>query len=106
MLGDLLICEDEKIPCDKSVKAHHPLFPHIFKIYQPPYETRELLVPIFKKGRLIYNPPPLREIQERTRESLKTLDEACKRLENPHEYKVSLSEKLYALKLQLLLKHQ
>ncbi|MDP1629135.1 MAG: nicotinate phosphoribosyltransferase [bacterium] len=106
MLGDLLICEDEEIPRDKTVKAHHPLFPHIFKTYQPPYETRELLTPIFKKGKLVYQPPSLKEIQERTLESLDSLDESCKRFVNPHEYKVSLSEKLFALKLNLLLKHQ
>ncbi|WP_218814647.1 nicotinate phosphoribosyltransferase [Rickettsiella endosymbiont of Dermanyssus gallinae] len=65
---------------------------------------RELMQPIFRKGQLVYKRPSLKMTQEKTKSELKQFDETIRRLLNPHQYPVGLEEKLYELKLQLILK--
>ena len=67
------------------------------------YEKRELLVKIFEKGKLVYNPPALKECSEKRRKELDRFWDEYKRLSNPHIYKVDLSDGLYELKQALLL---
>ena len=45
---------------------------------------------------------PLIDVQERVRRGLESLDQSYKRLLNPHIYKVSITERLRALKLELI----
>lgn len=66
------------------------------------YEIRELLVPIFKKGVCVYEAPDLMEIQAYCSKELDTLWEESKRLINPTEVHVDLSNSLYDLKKSLL----
>ena len=66
------------------------------------YSLRELLVPIFRSGNLVYRSPSLKTISAYAREELDTFWDEYKRLNRPHRYKVDLSQKLYDLKLQLL----
>lgn len=67
------------------------------------YIVRELQVPIFENGKLIYKEPTLKEKREYCLNEMKTLYEEVKRLLNPHEYYVDLSEKLLELKKNLIL---
>ena len=64
--------------------------------------ARELLVPIFEKGELVYDLPSLEEIRAYCAAQVATLWTEVKRFENPHGYYVDLSEKLMALKDRLL----
>ena len=64
--------------------------------------ARELLVPIFEKGELVYDLPSLEEIRAYCAAQVATLWAEVKRFENPHGYYVDLSEKLMALKDRLL----
>ncbi|MDY3954727.1 MAG: hypothetical protein SOY83_04500, partial [Anaerovoracaceae bacterium] len=66
------------------------------------YTVKELQVPIFKGGELVYELPDIKEIQQYCREQEKTLYEEVLRFENPHEYYVDLSEKLWTLKRSML----
>lgn len=66
------------------------------------FSTRELLIPVFRKGKRVYEPPALTEIQKYSQLELGTLWAEVKRLSNPHRYIVDLSSKLYELKLSLL----
>ncbi|MHB1654257.1 MAG: nicotinate phosphoribosyltransferase [Desulfitobacteriaceae bacterium] len=66
------------------------------------FQTRELLVPVFRQGKKVYRQPALPEIQEYARRELKTLWAEVKRLSNPHRYIVDLSANLYDLKQKLL----
>ena len=66
------------------------------------YRVRELLVPIFRKGRRVYDSPPLLEIQKYAKRELDTLWDEYKRIKKPHIYKVDFSERLYNLKNKLL----
>jgi len=62
----------------------------------------DLLVPVFRAGGLVYDPPPLPSIQERTKAQLSALDATVKRLQNPHEYPAGLELGLHERKLALM----
>ena len=62
----------------------------------------ELQVPIFKKGKCVYKSPDLKEIRAYCEEQLDKIWDEVKRFENPHEYYVDLSEKLWNIKYKLL----
>ncbi|MDO4861673.1 MAG: nicotinate phosphoribosyltransferase [Eubacteriales bacterium] len=66
------------------------------------FVARELLVPIFEKGELVYDLPALPEIKAHCEKEVASLWPEVRRFENPHGYYVDLSEKLMALKDRLL----
>ena len=66
------------------------------------YTARELLVPIFRDGELVYDRPALPEIRAYAHAQLDTLWDAVKRFDNPHNYYVDLSPKLWTLKNEML----
>lgn len=66
------------------------------------YTVRELLVPIFKDGKRVYELPTLEEIRTYCGEQVDALWDEVKRFENPHNYYVDLSQKLWNLKNTLL----
>lgn len=70
------------------------------------YYVKELQEKIFENGKLIYKSPTLREIAQYSKQQLETIWEEVKRLENPQQYYVDLSQKLYDLKTELLHKKQ
>src|SRR5258708_13206716 len=53
-------------------------------------ETEDLLVPVFRGGRLIYTQPTLASIRQRAQQQLALFHPSTKRLLNPHENPVSL----------------
>jgi len=57
-------------------------------------ESRELLVPIFRGGELVYDVPSLAESRDLARRELESLDPAIRRLKNPHRYPVGLETRL------------
>ena len=66
------------------------------------YTARELLVPVFLGGELVYDCPPLPKIRENCAASLDTLWDEVRRFDNPHTYYVDLSQKLWDIKHELL----
>lgn len=66
------------------------------------YTIRELLVPIFIKGKCVYESPSVMEIREYCAKELETLWDEARRLVNPHDVYVDLSNELYQLKIKLL----
>ena len=64
----------------------------------------DLLIPIFRNGRLVYDLPPLPKIKARAQEELKGFHTGIKRFVNPHQYPVGLEKSLYALKTDLILR--
>jgi len=102
MRGDLIVSEEEELPAAKPIRAFHPILPHVSKTYPEQFRREEILVPVFRDGRLVYSLPKLPEIQKNTLENLKTLRAEHKRLQNPHLYHVSLGEKLFREKQELL----
>jgi len=63
---------------------------------------RELLAPIFQKGECVYTSPSVMEIRDYCAQEQDTLWEETRRLTNPHEVYVDLSDKLFRIKSGLL----
>ena len=66
------------------------------------FTIRELLVPIFKNGELVYKLPGIEHVKSYCSEQVDLLWDEVKRFENPHTYYVDLSKKLWDIKWQLL----
>ncbi|MGN1114725.1 MAG: nicotinate phosphoribosyltransferase [Oscillospiraceae bacterium] len=66
------------------------------------FHAKEMQIPIFKGGNLVYDKPSYDEICKYCKEQVDTLWDEIKRFENPHTYYVDLSEKLWNIKNQLL----
>jgi len=60
------------------------------------YVKEPLLQKVMVNGRRVKNPESLSEILKYSRERLEKLPEEYKRFDNPHIYKVGISEKLRA----------
>jgi len=102
MRGDVITFEDENFWQGQPVKAFHPMLSHISKTYPGHFRREEILIPIIKDGKLAYPLPALKEIQQKTLKSLSGLRPEHKRLQNPHIYHVSLGEKLFQKKQELI----
>lgn len=68
------------------------------------YILRPLQEPVYRNGELVYPRRSLKEIQNYCKQQVDTLWESVKRFENPHNYYVDLSRKLWDLKQELLLR--
>lgn len=66
------------------------------------FTAKELHVPIFRKGKQVYQSPPIEQIQTYCLAQVDALWEEVKRFENPHNYYVDLSQKLWNLKKEML----
>ena len=66
------------------------------------FTARELQVPIFRGGRLVYQKPALDDIRAYCADQLTTLWPEVLRFDYPHNYYVDLSDKLLKIKLDLL----
>ena len=66
------------------------------------FEAKELQVPVFQQGKLVYDCPTLEEIRTYCLEQVDKLWDEVKRFDNPHSYYVDLSQKLWDVKYGLL----
>ena len=73
------------------------------KVYD--FTARELQVPIFQNGKLVYQLPTLEQIRDYCAQQVETLWDEVKRFDNPQTYYVDLSQKLWDIKYGLLKKN-
>ncbi len=66
-----------------------------------PFE--ELLVPVYRDERVVYESPALEQSRERTRQQLASFHAGVKRFENPHRYPAGLELGLHKRREQLIL---
>ena len=66
------------------------------------FTAKELQVPIFKNGELVYAKPSLDDIRKYCAEQLDTLWDEVKRFDYPHNYYVDLSNLLWSIRFDLL----
>lgn len=104
--ADLLTVHDEIIDESQPYELFDPA--HVWKRKtMENYALRELLVPIFVKGECVYESPSVSETKENCRRELESMWDEVLRFENPHNYYVDLSQKLWDEKHALLKKrHQ
>ena len=100
-IADYLCLHDEVVDDSQDLEIFDPQATWKRKnIYN--FTAKELLVPIFKNGELVYDMPSLPDIQKYCAAQVDTLWDEVKRFDNPHTYYVDLSQKLWDIKYALL----
>lgn len=100
-IADQLCVHDETIDETKPLTIFDPDFTWKKKRLTD-FTARELQVQIFRGGELVYEKPSLEEIRAYCAQQLDTLWDEVLRFENPHNYYVDLSKKLWNIKQELL----
>lgn len=100
-IADQLCVHDETIDETKPLTIFDPDFTWKKKRITD-FTARELQVQIFRGGELVYEKPSLEEIRAYCAQQLDTLWDEVLRFENPHNYYVDLSKKLWNIKQELL----
>lgn len=104
-IADVLLLNDEKTPDGSDYEIFDPNHTWKRKIVTD-YYAKELLVPIFKNGKCVYTSPDIEEIRNYCKNQVDTLWDEVTRFENPHDYYVDLSPKLWDIKQKLLGEHK
>ena len=100
-IADYLTVHDETVDDSRSLVIFDPDATWKKKeVYD--FTARELQVPVFRGGELVYDLPSLDQIRDYCREQVDTLWDEVKRFDNPHKYYVDLSQKLWDVKHRLL----
>ncbi|MBR3059191.1 MAG: nicotinate phosphoribosyltransferase [Oscillospiraceae bacterium] len=100
-LADQICVWDEEIDDTQPLTIFDPLA--VWKTKKlTNFVAKELLKPIFKEGKLVYQKPGLTEIRSYCAAQIDLLWDEVKRFQNPHNYYVDLSEKLWLVKRELL----
>ncbi len=103
-IADYLCVYDENVDDSKDLEIFDPDATWKTKtVYN--FTAKELQVPIFKNGELVYDRPTLEQIRNYCLEQVDTLWDEVKRFDNPHKYYVDLSQKLWDIKYGLLKSH-
>lgn len=99
--ADLITLHDEEIDESEPYELFDP--DYIWKRKtMTDFTVKKLLVPIFINGECVYESPSVNKIKERCKEELSSMWDEVLRFENPHNYYVDLSEKLWNEKHELL----
>ncbi len=100
-IADYLCVHDETVDDSKDLEIFDPEATWKRKtVYD--FTAKEMLVPIFKDGELVYKFPTLDEVRTYCLEQVDSLWDEVKRFDNPHTYYVDLSQKLWDIKYTLL----
>ena len=92
---DLAFSENSRIIDPMDVTRQRPI--------DPTHDFEDLLLPMFRGGKRVYDPPSIHLSRERTKEQLSCFYKGIRRFVNPHEYPVGLESELHELKTKLIL---
>ena len=99
MKADIIILEGESIDESKDLLLKSDKAPWRFRtIPAGTYRVQQMLIPIFKQGKLVYKKTNLKDIMTYADEQIQTLWPEYLRLVNPEEMWVQRSSKLSALR--------
>jgi nicotinate phosphoribosyltransferase len=101
LLGDLLY--DEDLGISQPTILIDPTDPTRRKAIPEDAAHEDLLVPVFRGGRRVYQMPPLAEVRSRALANLNALHPALRRFTNPHLYPVGLEPRLHERRMRLIL---
>ncbi len=99
--ADLICVWDETVDDSKPLDIFDPLNTWKRKVLENVSAT-ELLVPVFKDGKQVYQLPALSEIRKHCFEEIDGMWDEVRRFSNPHNYYVDLSQKLWDIKESML----
>ena len=101
--ADLICLVDEKLDADQNMVLFDPIDTwKKTKVLGGTYEIRELLVPVIKEGKRVYESPSVMELRDYCQKEQNTLWDESRRFVNPQKVYVDLSQKLWDLKKDLL----
>jgi nicotinate phosphoribosyltransferase len=102
--ADLLSLDDEDPRQIENLVLRHPSEPSYYRILGKDKiaEIEPLLVDIWIEGKLVYELPSIEAMRERRKADVGRLDPGVRRLVNPHIYHVSLTQRLWDLKQELI----
>ena len=100
-MADLICLADDTFDTSVPLTIFHPEQTYKKTTFEN-YEVKELMVDIFKDGKLVYERPGLVEIGKYCDKSKAEFFPEYRRVVNTQEYKVDLSENMWNLKQKLL----
>jgi nicotinate phosphoribosyltransferase len=102
--ADVVALADERPPTGDDYAIVDPYSTKKYKKLSN-FEAQELLVPIFIKGKLVYDSPSVKDIRAYCLQNISEMWEEILRFDNPHRYYVDLSVPLWKLKTSMLEEH-
>ena len=100
-IADYITLHDEVLDDNAPLELFDPVSAWKRKTIEN-FRAVELLVPIFQSGELVYQVPDMETCRSYCLSQVDTLWDEVKRFENPHNYYVDLSQKLWDLKQGML----
>ncbi len=100
-IADYVCIHSEKPDFTKPLDLFDPEYVWKRKLLSD-YTARELLVPVFLGGKLVYDCPDIESIRSYCLTQVELQWDEVKRFENPHNYYVDLSQELWNVKQRLL----
>ncbi len=101
---DLIALADEIITTDKDIKLHHPSRMTMNRTIRAEDTAmiEDLHIEVVKDGNITYQSPSIETMRQVRQHDISQLDPGVRRIVNPHIYHVSLSQKLWDLKQEVL----
>ncbi len=99
--ADLLTIYNETIDETAPLTLFNPEHTWQTTTYED-YTLKNLMEPIFKAGKLVYDKPKIEAIRAYCKDQVAHLWDEMKRFEHPHKYYVDLSKKLWDVKMDLI----
>lgn len=99
--GDMIALQGEDPNRESSLTLFHPVHTYVKKEIAS-FEARRLHVPVFERGRRVYDLPSVAEIREFARSNMELLWEEYKRSLLPEVYPVVLSERCWKNRMDLI----
>lgn len=99
--ADLICVYDETVDDTKPLEIFDPDHTWKRKVLED-FTAEELLVPVFKNGEQVYALPSLEDIREHCKAEIEGMWDEVRRFNNPHNYYVDLSEKLWQIKHDMI----
>jgi len=95
---------DERLGFEEVAQIVDPMDPTRQRLLPADSPYEDLLIPIFRSGQQVYEPPTIHDSRARTKQQLAMFHRGVRRFVNPHQYPVGLEAKLHEQKTELILK--
>ncbi|MBQ7934507.1 MAG: nicotinate phosphoribosyltransferase, partial [Lachnospiraceae bacterium] len=101
-VADLIALADEEVDFSKPFRYVDPKKPWKNRHFEN-CTVKELQIPIFKNGELVYNMPTVKEIAAYVKKQLREeIWEEEQRFENPHVHYMDMTPDFYDMKMSML----
>lgn len=102
--ADLIGLDDEELGNMGRIHLYHPTDHTRFRTLENlnMYQVEALLVDVIKDGKLVYDMPDINAMRQLRIADIGRLDAGVRRIMNPHIYHVSLTQKLWDLKQEMI----